>query len=155
MTNPTTITSEPGTPFIDVVRDFDATPAQVYRVWSDPELVARWLGPEELTMELIEYDVRSGGGYRYVHRTAHGEEFRFRGVFHTAEPGERIIQTFEWDGKPGEVTLESVVFEDLGSSTRVRTHSVFPSVEARDGAVESGMMHGITQSMDRLAALLR
>jgi uncharacterized protein YndB with AHSA1/START domain len=69
---PTTITAQPGTPFIDVVRGFDATPAQLFRASTDPELVARWLGPYELEMRLVEYDARPGGRYQYVHRDTEG-----------------------------------------------------------------------------------
>jgi uncharacterized protein YndB with AHSA1/START domain len=153
--NPTTITAQPGTPFIDVVRDFDATPAQVFRAATDPELVAQWLGPRELEMHLIEYDARPGGSYRYVHRDTEGNEYGFRGVFHTVTNNERVIQTFEFDGAPGLVTLESTRYEDLGGRTRLHNHSVFPSVQTRDLAIASGMEHGIVDSMDRLDEVIR
>jgi len=83
--NPTTITAQPGTPYIDVVREFDAPPELVFRAHTDPELVARWLGPRGMQMEVLEHDARTGGSYRYVHRGREGE-FRFRGVFHTVVP---------------------------------------------------------------------
>jgi uncharacterized protein YndB with AHSA1/START domain len=150
----TTITAQPGTPFIEVVREFDATPARLFRAWTEPELVVQWLGPRDLAMDLIEYDVRSGGSYRYVHRDSDGNEFYFRGVFHTVTSGERIIQTFEWEGLPGEVNIESMTFEDLGGRTRLRTRAVFPTVEARDGAIANGMERGIFDSMDRLEELI-
>lgn len=149
----TTITAQPGTPFIDVIREFDAPPARVFRAWTEPELVAQWLGPHGMKMEILEYDARPGGSYRYIHRNEQGE-FRFRGVFHTVASGERIVQTFEWEGAPGEVSLDSAAFEDLGGRTRLRTHTVFGSVEARDAAIASGMSHGITESMERLETLL-
>lgn len=149
--HPTTITAQPGTPFIDVVRDFDATPAQVFRASTDPDLVARWLGPRELEMRIAEYDVRPGGSYRYVHLDSEGGEYRFRGVFHSVIGDELIVQTFEYEGAPGRVSLESTAYEDLGGRTRLRTHTVFPSAEARDAAIASGMEHGIRDSMDRLA----
>jgi uncharacterized protein YndB with AHSA1/START domain len=154
-TNPTTITALPGTPFIDVRREFDATPAQVFRASTDPELLAQWLGPRELEMHLIEYDVRPGGSYRYVHRDADGNEYGFRGVFHTVTHNEHVVQTFEFDGAPGLVSLESATYEDLGGRTRLHTHSVFPSVEVRDAAIASGMERGIHDSMDRLDELVR
>jgi uncharacterized protein YndB with AHSA1/START domain len=153
-THPTNITAHPGSPFIEVQRDFDATPAQLFRAWTEPGLVVQWLGPRDLTMDIIEYDVRPGGSYRYVHRDAEGHEYRFRGVFHTVADRERIVQTFEYEGAPGEVSLESVTFEDRSGQTRVHEHSVFPSVEARDAAIASGMERGITESMDRLGGLI-
>lgn len=153
--NPTTITAQPGTPFLEVRRDFDATPAQVFRAWTEPELVARWLGPRAMRMEVLEYDARPGGSYRYVHRDGEGGEFRFRGVFHTVEKDALIISTFEWEGAPHEVSLDTVRFEDLGGGrTRIHQRGVFPSVEALEQAIAHGMEHGITEGMDRLAELL-
>ena len=151
--NETTITAQPGTPFIDVVREFDATPAQVYRAWTDPDLIPRWLGPDGVTVELIEYDAAPGGRYRYVHRDADGE-YSFRGVFHTAVAGKQIVQTFQYDARPDDVSLEMLTFEDLGGRTRVRTHSVFPSVQSRDQMIASGMEHGVRDSMARLEKVL-
>ena len=150
----TTITSQPGTPFIDVTREFDASPAQVFRAYTEPELVAQWMGPHGLEMEIVEYDARPGGSYRYIHRDNEGNEYRFHGVFHTVTGSETLIQTFEWEGAPGQVSLDSAKFEDLGGRTRLRLHSVFPTVEARDAAVASGMSRGITDSMERLDTVL-
>ena len=153
--NATTVDARPGLPFIDVVREFEATPARVFRAATDPDLVARWLGPRELEMRIIEYDARTGGAYRYVHRDASGNEYGFRGVFHTATPDELIIQTFEYAGAPDIVSVDTSTYEDLGGRTRLRTHTVFPSVEARDTALASGMERGILESMDRLEEVVR
>ena len=62
--NPTRITALAGTPFIEVVREFDAPRDLVYRACTDPDLVTRWLGPRRLTMRIIEFDARTGGSYR-------------------------------------------------------------------------------------------
>ncbi|RSD16517.1 SRPBCC family protein [Amycolatopsis eburnea] len=148
----TTITAQPGTPFIEITREFAASPDKVLRAHTDPELVVRWLGPRGMEMELLEFDARSGGGYHYVHRDDRGE-YRFRGVFHTVS-ADRIIQTFEFEGAPGEVCLESMTLIDLGGRTRIESRSVYPSVEARDAAVDSGMNNGITQSYERLDEVL-
>lgn len=154
--HPTTITAPPGTPFIDIERDFDASPAEVYRASTDPELVVQWLGPYGLDMEVDVYDVRAGGRYRYVHRDADGGEFWFNGVFHSVTPDRGVIQTFEFEGAPGQVSLETMTLEAVdGDRTRLRTHSVFPSVETRDAMIASGMEQGVRDSMDRLANLLR
>lgn len=153
--NPTAITAQPGSPFIEVVREFDATPAQLFRAYTDPDLVARWLGPRDVEMRILEFDAHSGGAYRYVHVDTDGGEHVFRGVFHTVERAERIVQTFEYEGAPGQVSLETLAFEDLDGRTRLRTRSVFPSVEARDALVASGMERGIRDSMDRLDELAR
>ncbi|HEU5030565.1 MAG TPA: SRPBCC family protein [Spirillospora sp.] len=151
--NETTITARPGTPFIEIVREFDAPPSLVFRAWTDPELLPQWLGPAGTAMTVIEYDAVPGGSYSYIHRDQAGE-YRFRGVFHTVVAGERIVQTFQYDGRPHDVSLETLTFEDLGGRTRVRTHAVFGSVESRDAMIESGMEHGVRDSMARLEQLL-
>jgi uncharacterized protein YndB with AHSA1/START domain len=153
-TTPTTITAEANAPYLEVVREFNAPPALVFRAYTDPELIVQWLGPRELHMEVLEFDGRDGGGYRYVHRDAEGKEYTFRGVFHSVVAPTQIIQTFEYEGAPGEVNLETAGFADVGGRTRLTLRSVFMSVAARDAALETGMEHGIRDSMDRLTELL-
>jgi uncharacterized protein YndB with AHSA1/START domain/dihydrofolate reductase len=152
--NPTTITAQPGSPYIDVVREFDATPQLVFRAHTDPELLARWLGPRGMQMEVLEHDARPGGSYRYVHRSREGE-FWFRGVFHTVVPDKLIVQTFEYEGMPERVSLDTVRFEDIDGRTRLTMHSVFASVEERDAMVAAGMENGLRDSMERLGEVLR
>ncbi|NIK56643.1 SRPBCC domain-containing protein [Kribbella shirazensis] len=149
----TTINIPAGTPFVEVTREFDATPAQLFRIMSDRDLVAQWLGPRDLDATVEEYDVRTGGRYRYIHRDESGE-YAFRGVFHTVEPDKMVIQTFEWEGAPGEVCIEKMTLEPTEKGVRLHQQSVFPSVEARDQSVEYGMESGIHDSMARLAELL-
>jgi uncharacterized protein YndB with AHSA1/START domain len=151
--NATTINAPAGTPFVEVTREFDATPAQLFKISTDPDLVAQWLGPREGEMTVETYDVRSGGSYRYIHHDDAGE-YPFRGVFHTVEQDKLIIQTFEWEGAPGEVCLEKATYEATETGVRLHQHSTFPSVRTRDAFVESGMEHGIRDSMDRLAELI-
>ncbi|WP_216209864.1 SRPBCC family protein [Amycolatopsis aidingensis] len=153
--NPTTITAQPGTPFIEIEREFEAPVERVFRAWTDPEILVNWLGPRELELKIIEHEARTGGRYRYVHRDTEGAEFGFHGVFHEVTEPRRVVQTFEFEGAPGNPCLESLSFEDLGGRTRVLTHSVYPSVQARDMALESGMEHGINDSMERLDEVLR
>jgi uncharacterized protein YndB with AHSA1/START domain len=153
-TNPTHITAPEGTPFIEVAREFDAPRSLVFRASTDPGLVTQWLGPRDLEMRVVEFDARDGGRYRYVHTAADGAEYSFRGVFHTVtEP--LMIQTFEFEGAPGSVSLETRTLDDIGGRTRMRQNAVFPSVAARDGALAAGMEYGISDSMDRLGELLR
>jgi uncharacterized protein YndB with AHSA1/START domain len=154
MTNETTITAQPGEPIIDIFREVDAPIADVYRAYTDPVLIAQWLGPRGYDLDVREYDIRDGGGYRYIHSNPEGMKFGFRGVFHSVKPEERIIQTFEFDGAPGHVSLESIVFEPAGEKTRLRLHSVYGSIGDRDAIIENGMAMGVTQGFERLDELL-
>jgi uncharacterized protein YndB with AHSA1/START domain len=152
--NDTAITAQPGTPFIDVVREFDAPRERVFRAWTDPQIVPQWLGPRGLAMKEFEYDARPGGSYHYVHADERGE-YAFRGVFHNVVPDELIIQTFEYEGAPNQVSLQAARFDDLGGGrTRLHMHSVYTTVESRDAMVASGMEHGVRDSMQRLDELL-
>jgi uncharacterized protein YndB with AHSA1/START domain len=155
MSNATTITATPGEQVVDIERVVDAPVADVYRAYTDPALFAQWVGPRGYTMDLTEFDVRDGGRWAYVHRTPDHGDHGFHGVFHSVQPQERIVQTFEYEGVPGHVSLEAVSFEDLGDArTRIRVHSVFQSLEDRDGMVASGMAMGVTQGFEQLDELL-
>ncbi len=155
MNNPTTVTAEAGQPFVDIVREFDAPRDLVFRAFTEPDLVRQWLGPHGLTMEMGEYDAVSGGSYSYVHRNPDGTGYGFRGIFHTVVVPERIIQTFEFDGAPHHVSLESMTFEDLGSGrTRCAARSVFLTLETRDAMISSGMESGMVESYERLDDVL-
>ena len=152
--NETTITAKPDTPFIEVVREFDAPRERVFSAWTDPQLLPQWLGPREVTMKLLTYEARTGGSYRYIHADERGE-YGFRGVFHNVVPHELIIQTFEYDGAPDQVSLDITSFEDLGGGrTRMHGRTVFSTVENRDAMLAGGMEHGLRDSMARLDEVL-
>ena len=154
MSNPVTITAPDGLPFIEIVREFDAPVAAVYRAHEDPNLVKQWLGPNGYEMEVQEYELRTGGRYRYLHRDG-DNTYAFNGVFHVVRPNDFVIQTFEWEGLPDVVSIETLTFEDLGGGrTRLTGRSAYPSQEARDGMVASGMEHGVVEGYERLDDLL-
>jgi len=154
-TNPVTITAPEGVPFIDIEREFDAPVAAVFNAHRDPELVKRWLGPSGYDVNMERWDFRTRGGYRYVHTNAEGESFAFNGTFHTVRENEFAIQTFEFEGYPDVVAIESLTFEDLGDGrTRLHIHSTYPTLEARDGMVASGMESGLREGYERLDAIL-
>ena len=149
----TTITAPAGVPFVDMEREFDAPAALVHRAYLEPELVTQWLGPRKYEMVLDKWDARAGGEYRYVHRNAEGE-YAFHGVFHSMGI-DNMVQTFEFEGVPGHVSLDQLVIEDLpGGRSRIKSHSVFQSVADRDGMVEAGMGDGVDEGFDRLDELL-
>ena len=126
----------------------------MYHAHEDPNLVKQWLGPNGYEMEVEEYELRTGGRYRYLHRDG-DNTYAFNGVFHVARPNDFVIQTFEFEGLPDVVAIESLTFEDLGDGrTRLVGRSVYPSVEARDGMVQSGMETGVVQGYERLDDLL-
>jgi uncharacterized protein YndB with AHSA1/START domain len=152
--NETKVAADPALPTIVITREFDAPPDRVFRAYTEPELVAQWLGPRRLAMKIEEYDCRTHGAYRFVHIDTDGTEYGFHGTFHEVRQDERIVQTFTWDGEPDGVSLDTAVFEDLGGRTRVTTTSVVASMEARDGILASGMEGGLSEGYERLDELL-
>jgi uncharacterized protein YndB with AHSA1/START domain len=154
MTNSLTLSVPDGVPFIDFTREIDAPVGAVFESHRDPLLISRWLAPHGYEMVVEEYDFRTGGSYRYIHRNPEGHEFRFNGVFHVVRENEFAIQTFEFEGYPDVVSIESLRFEDLGDGrTRLSGHAVYPSLEARDGMAQSGMEAGMSQCYERLDAV--
>ena len=150
----TNLVVEPGLPTLRMTRDFDAPPELVYRAYTDPDLVARWMGPARLTTDIVEWDVRHGGRWRYLQHEADGAEYGFRGIFHGTPSVDGIVQTWEFEGYPGSVQLQKARFEDLGGRTRFHADVSFFTVEERDGLVSSGMEAGMNEGYVRLDALL-
>lgn len=150
----THLTAEAGSLRVDVTREFAAPRELVYWAYTDPELLVRWLGPRQLSMTVEQWDLRHGGAWRYVSRDPDGNVFAFRGVFHGEPAMDRLIQTFEFEGFPGHVSLGTASFDDIGGATRVRIETVFQSLSARDGMLASGMEAGMNEGWDRLDALV-
>lgn len=143
-----------GLPWIDFTREFDAPVEAVWGAHLDPELVRQWLGPRGYEMQIERWDFVSGGGYRYVHKTEHGD-FGFHGTFHTIRDSDLAIQTFEFEGAPDEVAIEFLRFVDLGSGRcRLEGRSIGRTVEGRDAMVESGMEQGMREGYERLDELV-
>jgi uncharacterized protein YndB with AHSA1/START domain len=149
-----TLTAEPGSHEIVMTREFDAPREMIFRAMTEPELVARWWGPRSLTTEVDQLDARMGGIWRFVHRDEEGNEYAFRGVYHQVDAPARLVYTFEWEGMPGHILLETITLEERDGKTLVTDASVFQSVADRDGMLQSGMEGGATESWDRLEDLL-
>jgi len=139
---------------IHIERVFDAPRDRVFAVYTDPALIPEWWGPRGTTTIVDVMDVRAGGSWRFVGRESDGTEHAFRGTYREVTPPERIVQTFEWEGMPGHVSVETAVFEDLGDRTKVTTTSIFHTPEERDGMLGSGMEGGMNDTYQRLDELL-
>jgi uncharacterized protein YndB with AHSA1/START domain len=150
----TEITAEPGVPQVIITREFDAPRDLVFRAFVEPDLLKQWLGPRSMTMTIDRYEPRDGGAWRYVHTDPEGQEYSFHGFFHGTPSPDAIVQTFEYEGAPGHVQLDTVTLEDRGGRTLARAVSSFQSVGDRDAMVESGMEWGVREGHDRLEELL-
>ena len=141
---------------IQVERIFNAPRDRVWRAMTEPELLAQWWGRgNPLTIERME--VERGGHWRFVEHSDHGDH-GFEGRFREVVPPERLAMTFEWDGMPGYVVVNTITLTDLGDGrTKLEANSLFHTDEERDGMVQSGMEEGMNESyaaLDRVLAKL-
>lgn len=138
---------------IRIERIFDATRDRVWRAFTEPALLAQWWGRgNKLVIE--RFELERGGHWRFVEHSSHGAH-GFEGRFREVSPPDRLVWTFEWDGMPGYVVLETTTFDDLGDGrTRVGTTALFYTKEERDGMLASGMETGLNQSYEALDRLL-
>jgi uncharacterized protein YndB with AHSA1/START domain len=148
------VIAEPGVPQVRYTRELDAPLDLVVRAYVEPELVAQWLGPRGYETVIDRFEARDGGRWRYVHHGPDGSRDAFHGVFHGTPSRDGIVQTFEYEGWPGLVSLDTVSFEERDGRTIVRSNSVFQSVEFRDAMVEHGMQQGVEEGFERLDELL-
>src|SRR6184192_2495422 len=130
---------EPGKQEIISTTILDAPRELVFKAYTDPKLFAQWWGPRRYEIKIDKFDSRPGGSWR---------------VEHDVVAPERIVATFEYEGVPGHVALQTATFEPLGNKTKLVAHQVFQSVMDRDGMVASGMESGANESLERLAELL-
>lgn len=157
--------TQPSDREVKVVRSFKAPRALVYRAFTEPALVRRWmLGPPGWSMPVCDMDVRAGGRYRWMWRSdENGSEFGFSGAFREVQPPSRLVHTERYEpgtvggGYPGQDAIVMTTFTEEGGVTTMETTIDFGSKEARDAAIATGMTGGMEQSyqlLDRLIAEL-
>jgi uncharacterized protein YndB with AHSA1/START domain len=135
---------------IVMTRVFDAPRDLVFEAHSSCEHLSHWFGPRRYEIVHCEVDFRPGGMWRIVHRDPDGEEYAFHGEYREIVRPERITWTFEFEGMPGAVSVETMTLEEHGGKTTFTATSSYDSVEARDGMLESGAESGAAESWDRL-----
>ena len=133
-------------------RSFNAPRELVWEAHTKPELIRRWLlGPDGWTMPVCEVDLRVGGQFRYVWRNADGREMGLRGAFREVTPPERLVHTeiFDEDWTDGE-TVVTQSFAERGGKTTLTLTVRYASKQARDAALNTGMMRGMEAGYARL-----
>jgi uncharacterized protein YndB with AHSA1/START domain len=134
-------------------RIFNAPRERVWKALTDPKLVAQWWGRGN-KLEIVKFEFERGGHWRFVEHSPQGSH-GFEGRYREIKPQERVVQTFEWDGMPGHVIVETMTLEDLGDGrTKLVNLSLFHTSEERDGMLHSGMADGMQQSYAALDEVL-
>lgn len=145
------IVPDPDLPKVTITREFDAPAELVFRAHIDPEIFARWVGPDQYAVTVDRWEGSTGGSYRY----STGDE-SFFGSFHEVLPDQhKIVQTWSWEGLPGAVSLETMIITDLpGDRSLLTSVALVDSMEAQAGMMASGMEVGIDQGYAKLDHLL-
>ena len=145
----------PGDLEVVVTRVLDAPRELVWKAWTQPEHVQQWLlGPEGWTMPVCEIDLRPGGAWHFGWQQPDGSGMEIRGTYEEVAPPERLVSRSSWGGDWPETT-ETLVFAEADGKTTVTQTIQYPSKEARDAALETGMTDGMSISFNRLAEYLR
>ena len=147
--NPTTV-STPSDTEIRIEREFDAPRELVWEAYTDPEMVAEWLGPRDSSRPGVTMDLRPGGSYRWDFGN-----YKFFGEFREVVPQERLVTTFDWEGSDRKPSVDHAEFEELdGGRTRIVVMTTFASKDDRDAMIEDGMERGVRDGYSKMDELL-
>ena len=138
---------------IRIERVFNAPRERVWQAMTDSNQIAQWWGRgNKLTIE--RHEPKRGGYWRFVEFDG-TQSHAFSGRFREVTKPERVVQTFEWDGMPGHVCVETITLEDLGDGrTKLVNVTLFHTPEERDGMLQSGMEQGLNESFAALDRVL-
>jgi uncharacterized protein YndB with AHSA1/START domain len=139
---------------IQMTRTFDAPRDLVFEAHTSCEHLKNWWGPRQYEIASCEVDFRPGGKWRVVHRGDDGQEYGFHGEYREINRPESITWTFEFEGMPGQVSIETMTLEEHDGKTTLVATSTYDTVEARDAMLESGMEEGAAETWDRLGEYL-
>jgi uncharacterized protein YndB with AHSA1/START domain len=139
----TTTFTTPSDHEVVMTRVVDAPRTLVWEAWTNPEHVP-----------VCEIDLRPGGTWHYVWRQSDGTEMEMRGEYREIAPPERLVSTESWGGDWPE-TLNTLILHDEDGKTTITQTTLYPSKEARDAALQTGMTDGASVTFDRLAQYLR
>ena len=138
-----------------ITRVVSAPRRVVFEAFTNTRHVPNWLiGPEGWTMPVCEIDLRPGGTWRYVYRKNDGSEMTMQGSYREVVPPERLVSTESW-GPEWPETVNTMVLTETGGLTTITITARYPSKEARDAALKTGMKSGMDQSFARLDSMLK
>jgi uncharacterized protein YndB with AHSA1/START domain len=140
---------------IVMTRVFDAPRGLVFDAYTKPAMLRGWLGGAEWTLDVCEVDLRVGGGYRWTWHNAKGKQICERGTYREIVPGAGIVAASAFDEPwyPGNC-VEAIAFASQGDATVLTTTLRYDTREARDIALNAGLTRGVTESYQRLDAVL-
>ena len=143
---------------IRITRIFDAPAGRIFDAWTNARHLPNWmLGPGDgWTMPVCELDLRPGGAWRFGWRNTDGDEMSIAGVYREVRSPRRLISSESW-GEDWPETINTLELAETngGGATRITLTILYPTQDARDDALQTGMKRGIAASYNRLAEYLK
>lgn len=137
-----------------ITREFDAPAELVFDVWTTPEHVRNWWGWETDPMTLCEIDLRVGGKWRFVAVNEDYGEVEFYGEYLEIDRPQRLVTTEVFAPYPDSPAVNTLTLEENDGVTTMTILVEYPSKEARDATIASGMESGLQHSLDRADRVL-
>lgn len=137
-----------------ITRVFDAPPAKVFRAWTEPQYVRRWWGRADAPLVVCDIDLRPGGDWRYVTRSAEGVELGWHGTYLDVAVPNRLVSTEVFEGYPDVQSENTLTLTAEGDTTVMTVRVLHASKANRDGHVDSGMEGGLQRSLDEIDEIL-
>jgi uncharacterized protein YndB with AHSA1/START domain len=141
---------------IVLTRLFEAPRELVFKAWTDPDLLMKWLCPRDFTVTFVDIDLREGGAWRSGMRSPEGIDYIMRGSYRVVKEPEMLVLTHAWEDDlepghlPGHETLITVILSEIGDKTQMTFHVTgLTSDESRDG-----QQQGWSQAFDNLETAL-
>lgn len=132
-----------------ITRTMNAPRERVWAVFTDPEHLKHWWGPNGFTNTIYEFDLRPGGVWRFMMHGPDGKDWPNKITFKEVVPGEKLVYT-HGDDETADLFDSSLTLESEGDKTKVTLHVIFPTVEAYTYAKEQvGAIEGGKQNLER------
>jgi uncharacterized protein YndB with AHSA1/START domain len=145
----TKIDAEDGKQELFITREFDLPVALLFKAYTEPEIVAQWMGTKVLKLENKQH-----GGYQFETTDPKGNKHGFNGTIHEFSPNHKITRTFEMENTPFPVQMEYLEFEKLTDDTsKLTIHVVYKSVEHRNQILAMPFAQGINMAHNRLQGI--
>ena len=137
-------------PRLEITRRYSAPREKVFRAWTDPAALSRWMSPDGASAPTkAQVDLRVGGEYRIDMRSPSGETHTAIGLYRVVDPPSRLVFTWGWPATPERISLVTIILRDVEGGTELKlTHEGF-----FDEAVRDSHQKGWTQLLGKLEPL--
>jgi PhnB protein len=137
---------------LSISRLFDAPIDLVWEVWTNPDHIKNWWGPNGFTNTIHQMDTRPGGEWNLTMHGPDGTDYKNRSIYKEIIPQKRIV----YEHLTGPKFLTTVEFESRGDKTFINWHMLFETKEEFIQTVKTFKAdEGLKQNIDKLTHYLQ